>query len=63
MYVISLPVLNWAKLFPRVKVEESKPRKASFISVSEALSCHRPHDHVIKQEMSCLKLPGMQVRP
>lgn len=47
----------------RVKPLESvTPRKTSFILVSEALSCHRPHGRVIKQEMSCIKLPGMQVR-
>lgn len=41
-----------AKLLQCVTVGEAKSRKASFIMVSEALSCHRPHDRVIKQEMS-----------
>ena len=46
-----------------VTVGESQPRKTSFILVREALSCRRPHDRAIKQEISWLKLPGMQVRP
>lgn len=44
-------------------VSLGQPRKASFILVREALSSPRPHDRVIKQEISRLKLPGMQARP